>query len=69
MTLKGVLPLPDYHELYLRGLTIDQLVTLIQCCRVEFGRRIDEADAIGDGPMVNALCAEARYWFTAGLRW
>jgi hypothetical protein len=66
---QSVLPLVHYHELYLRGLTNGQLVELIRCCRVDFGRRIDEADAGGDGPMVNALCAEARKWFTAGLRW
>ena len=54
---------------HLRGLTNGEVFAVAQACRYEIARRVDDADAIGDGPMVNALCALARQRFGTGLHW
>lgn len=54
---------------WLRELSSEQLFGLAKEIRIELVVRIDHADAIGDGPMVNALCATARRIFVPGLCW
>ena len=54
---------------WLQTLSDDDVLRVAQLCREALARRIDQADTIGDGPRVNALCAATRKQFTAGLRW
>lgn len=54
---------------WLEHVTDDDLFMLARLIRRELSKRIEEFDAHGDGPMVNALCIEARKYFTACLVW
>jgi hypothetical protein len=47
----------------------DDILNVVRACRQVLIDRIDQADAAGDGPRVNALCQNARYWLTPSTRW
>jgi len=53
----------------IEGIATGGLFVLVWLLRGEISKRIDQAEDIGDGPMVNALCAEARKLFTPGTHW
>lgn len=62
------LPEDDLVE-WLESGTNDDLLLLAHYARKILTRRLDEADAHGDGPLVNALCHHLRRVFYSDLRW
>lgn len=56
-------------DAWLLTATNDEVLELARKARVTIARRIDAADARGDGPLVNALVAAARSVFAPGLAW
>jgi hypothetical protein len=59
----------DFLQGIIRGLNDDEVIHVVRLCRIEYMERIDEYDCRGDGPMVNAMCAEARKWLSPSLAW
>jgi cytochrome P450 len=54
---------------WLTEATEGDLWILVKLLRQEIAQRIEDADSVGDGPYVNALCEEARRWFTPSSVW
>ena len=59
----------DFLQGIIRGLDDDEVIMAVRLCRIEYIKRINDHDAWGDGPMVNAMCAEERKWLSPSLTW
>lgn len=54
---------------WLKTGTNDDLLILARAIRTELVCRVNQADSLGDGSMVNALCAAAREVFAPNTTW
>jgi hypothetical protein len=61
-------PEADFEDWLDQG-TYDDWLYLARAARKRLCRAIEEADARGDGPLVNALCQACREVFAANMIW
>lgn len=68
--MKRALRLPeDQLNEWLDQGTYEDYFYLVLACRKRLAKAIQQADSVGDGPLVNALVARCRQIFLPSLLW